>query len=256
MRHTFLASALAAALTVTSFAADAGTVGNGIYEIENADQNHPLYQHGLWLTGFFEGYSSYESRQWSIVEGTATVSGAGLNFSATVENNWANDEFGGSYGFQLEAGLVRDNVTSKPPECQANACAGVDPGDVDYFNSDQDDGFFATLTGLGDLSGMIVNLFVNDVGGTKPPQLGLGGSWFASNVDLDGFATWLTWSQAELIQAVSLVDCQNECDGPWIGNSGNGDINWLVGAQIPLPAAGWLLIAGIGALAATKRRKS
>jgi len=256
MKHTLVASALVAALSVTSFAANAGTVGPGTYEIENAQQNG-IIGHGLYLNGFF-GDGSYDSRRWSIVEGTATVTDDDLHFSATVENNWANGEYGGSYGFQLDAWLDADG-TSQAPHCQNNACAGISPDDVDFFNSDAPGGFFATLTGLGDLSGMIVSLFVNDVGGDKPPQLGLGGSWFEANVGLDGFATWLTWSREELIQAVSLVDCQIQCDGPWIGYSGSGDINWLVGdpvSEIPLPAAGWLLIAGLGGLAAVRRRKA
>lgn len=256
MKHTLFASALAAALSVTSFAADAGTVGPGTYEIEDA-QTNGVIGHGLYLNGFF-GDSSYDSRRWSIVEGTATVSDDALGFSATVENNWANDEYGGSYGFQLDAGLIRDNGTYQAPSCQNNACAGISPDDVDYFNSDDDSGFFATLTGLGSLSGMIVNLFVNDVGGNKPPQLGLGGSWFEANTALDGFASWLTWSREELIQAVSIFDCQSQCDGPWIGYDGSGDINWLVGDpvnEVPLPAAGWLLVAAVGGLTALRRRR-
>lgn len=258
MRNTFFGAAVTAALSVTSFAADAGTVGPGTYQIEDAKTKGET-GHGLYLNGFFAD-PSYDSRRWSIVDGTATVSDDALGFSATVENSWANVTYGGDYSFELEAGLIRDNVTDQAPYCQNNACAGISPGDVDYFNSDVDSGYFATLTGMRDLTGMIISLFVNDVGGDKPPQLGLGGSWFAANMAMDGFATWLTWSQAEFIQAVSLFDdCQVSCNGPWIGSSGSGDINWLVGDpvnEIPLPAAGWLLIAGLGGLAAVKRRKA
>lgn len=47
---------------------------------------------------------------------------------------------------------------------------------------------------------------------------------------------------------------------PWVNNQGRpnnslSNVQLIVNGQIPLPAAGWLMIAGIGGLAALKRRK-
>ncbi len=244
--------AAAAASVVMAFGANAGTVAPGTYEILNSQVSAGT-AHGVYLKGFLP-YAGYNSERWSIQEDEgsfATVTAGALDFEGSATNGGVA---GG--GFDFEASLVAIAGPGNGPEC-ANpaACSHLDASHIDYFNSADSNGFFGTLTGTGSLSGWLIELFVNDVEDMKPPQLGEGGSWHAGNESQDGFATWLTW-----------VATGTGSGG--YGTSGIGDINWLLGdsgtsntggaggAEVPLPAAGWLMIAGLGGLAALRRRQT
>ena len=262
MRHTFLGAAVAASMAMTVGPALADTVSPGIYEIENAQTNGDI-GHGLYLNGFILPDMGYNSRRWSIDSGTATVAADGsMDFSAVVKNVWAEDNLGADLRLELDVSLAAlQGPGPVDPTCQNNACAGFGAvNDYLYYQSHGDDGIFGTLTGLGDLVGWAGDLTIYPFDLSKPPQLGIGGSWFDAllNLTSDGFATWLHWTLAPEFDV--CLECEFLlADAPYqseYGYSGSGDINWLLGAQIPLPAAGWLLIASVGALAAVKRRKS
>ncbi len=252
MNTKALMCAVATSLSMFAGGAFAGTVGPGVYEIENADPSGG--GHGLWLAGFFGG--GYAGSQWSIDNGQANVTNTSLQFDFEVTNNWANANLAGNdYRFGFSS-VTLDKIAGPGtgPECQSTACDHLTAADVDYFNSNAPSKHLGTLMGLGSMSNYVVRLFVNDVGGAKPPQLGLGGSWFGFNADKDGFATWLTWSLFEKVQVPCLTNAFSCGYDLRHVKNGKGDINWLVGAQVPLPAAGWLLIGGLGGLVAMKRR--
>ena len=247
-KHTATALAVAFSASIAATGADAAQVAFGDYFIHDAQTDADgSGSHGLYLNGFMPG-SSYDSKRWSISKGSASVAADGLSFEAHVSHSVSP-----SYGFKLSAAL--DPIATPAsgtagPECQGNACTHISDNDIRYYNKEDDQGTptkFATLEGTGSIAGMLINLFVNDVNDEKPAQLGLGGSWFSGNTSLEGFATWLTWE---------VVDNGGHTD---FASSGSGDINWLLGdssttTTVPLPAAGWLLIAGLGGLAAMRRR--
>ena len=258
----FAATALMIAAAGPTFA---DTVAPGIYEIKDA-QTHGDIGHGLYLNGFIVPDMGYNSRRWSIQSGTATVAADGsMDFSAVVKNVWAEDNLGVDLRLELDVSLAAlQGPGPVDPTCQNNACAGFGAvNDYLYFESSVGDGFLGSLTGLGDLAGWTGGMTIYPTDLSKPPQLGIGGSWFNAllNLTSDGFATWLEWTLAPPVDVCVeceflLADVQYDME---YGYSGSGDINWLLGEpvnEIPLPAAGWLLIAGLGGLVAAKRRKS
>lgn len=105
-----------------------------------------------------------------------------------------------------------------------------------------------TLTGFGGiLDGVILSVTRKPANGTLATQVGTGANDKNGNF---GMSNWF------------MVACEQGCDTSAFGNRTQGDINVNLAATnrapvppVPLPAAGWLLIAGLGGLAAMKRRK-
>ena len=251
MFRTSLAMLASVGFLATTGSVSASTVGNGSYSIENAQTSANNIAHGLYLNNFITSNTSYNSRRWSIQSGTATVSDDGLEFSASVKNIWAHNTDGIDLGFDLTASLVSLDESASPssPVCQNNACAHISNDDISHYWSATSDLVFGQLTGTGLLAGVTGTMVIAPTDGSKPPQLGLGGSWFAANTALNGFATWMTWD----LQGLDNIDIA----GYSFTSSGRGDINYLVGdpiSEVPLPASMLLLIAGLGGLAGLKRR--
>lgn len=129
-------------------------------------------------------------------------------------------------------------------------CNAVEQERVASYNTPKDqlgDRLLGTPVGFGEVTRALVDLFANDVEGVKTPQLGRGGRCIASNSDPDGFATWRTWER--FITTEETFACLTDEIG-----HGSGDINDLAGATAPLPAAGWLSLAGVGGTAAPRRK--
>ncbi len=181
-------------------------------------------------------------------------------FSAEEKNLWAEDEYGADLRLQMDVAL--DSLAmpaNTDPECQGNACDGIGLiYDYLFFQTGRES--IMTLTGLGDLVGLIGGMSIYPTDLSQPPQLGLGGSWFnhPDNLNSDGFATWIEWWLSPII-----LDCDEACfqvaDTKIPSLGGSGDINWLLGdpvTRVPLPAAGWVLLAGTGGLTAMRRRRA
>ena len=193
--------------------------------------------HTLWLVDFVDG-----SKYWQFEDGSNAFvfedTTATLNAVAFQTGN-ANRRMDLSMTFELAAG------PNGSPKC------GGDCSDVANWN------FFdftsASLTGMDDLAGVILNLTLGavDNGGRGPidklPQLGFG----ANDKDAGfGFSTWFNWER------VMDLNQNPNFDVVQTGTSGHGDVNLQLDVTpVPLPAAGWLLIAGVGALGAVRKSR-
>lgn len=237
LRSTMLAVGVAAASVVgMSTSAKASVLPgvtddySGTYAINNA---FPTPGHGVWLPSFRSGASV----EWDVVGGTATYdSTAGtLNIVGQVRNH-GDDRLRLNFNW-----LLNENTThAGPPACGRPACSSPTPdmvANMKYF-----DFVGQTLTGAGPiLSGLTIDLSIKPSDGSKPPQFGYGGNWR----DLEfGYSNWFYWSVSEKEKYAYGLKYKN----------GRGDMN-LTMSTVPLPAAAWMLLAGVGAIGAMGRRK-
>ena len=224
---------LGVGLSLISMPASAATLPgvtddySGTYNLEDAFPSH-----GLWLPHFRDG----ASKTWSVQSGTATYdSSAGtLDLNGTVRNNT-------DPSLELVIDFSLNEIShAGPPACGKPGCASPTAdmvANVKYF--DFVDVMIKGVSGL--LSGLTLDLSIKPKDGEKPPQFGYGANW----VDLNfGYSNWFYWtvSDAEKTQ-YGLKNL-----------SGHGDVNVNM-SPVPLPAAGWLLLAGVGALGAMRHRR-
>ncbi|WP_299842229.1 VPLPA-CTERM sorting domain-containing protein [uncultured Roseovarius sp.] len=158
-----------------------------------------------------------------------------------------------SFDFDLRFNIKNSGNT---PYCQqagaggshncATTNAGIDPSDWTYFSV-----ISATLTGVvgSHMEGLMYTLTSNP---THAPQAGEAAN--ALDTTGTGFSMWFNWTKSGM--ATSPYASKYT-----FNKGGKGDINidldpdGPVGGAVPLPAAGWMLLAGLGGLAAAKRRK-
>ncbi|MEM0950008.1 MAG: VPLPA-CTERM sorting domain-containing protein [Pseudomonadota bacterium] len=103
----------------------------------------------------------------------------------------------------------------------------------------------ATIIGLTgsdaskDLTGLAYDLDIRpDSGPPKPPQFGYCANWVDCSL---GYSNWFDYTKTSDATATGA---------PYTRYAGNGDLNL---SQVPLPAAGWMLLAAVGGLAARSR---
>ncbi len=167
--------------------------------------------------------------------GTATNTGnAALSFSFDLQ--FDNAQVGSQAGY-CQFGGGRQPCSNFPT---------VDPTEWTFFDFTS-----GTFTGTGDMDGLSYNLTQksghNAQAGTDANALELLGNL--------GFSMWFDWTKTGMATTTTA--------GYTFNTSGNGDLNFDLVEDpngggtgvVPLPAAGWLLLAGIGGLAAANRRK-
>ena len=146
----------------------------------------------------------------------------------------------------------------RDPYCGGgNACQLSADGTQDKYDGVQ---FFdfasATISGLGDLAGLVYELTVKPNGLAKPPQFGYCGNWYDCTL---GYSNWFFAKRISDATVNQDNDDSNDIltfgglDAYGRDRIMHGDLN--INA-VPLPAAGWMLLAGVGAIAATRRKKS
>ena len=156
----------------------------------------------------------------------------------------------GSAGADLMFNFVLDMVVNPAgdPYCRPAICDNTDESMWELF----------TLTGgsfVGSAGSAMEGLsYTITQKSPHGPQAGVG----ANDKDANelGFSMWYMW---EMDQGSAAV---NQSNYVFNTSGDHGDFNMDLELrttdinEVPLPAAGWLLIAGIGGLAATRRRKA
>lgn len=162
--------------------------------------------------------------------------------SATLTGTVFSDTLGSTYAYDVSVKFQAATTYTPKKELRSAAYVGnggpVDPSSWSFFNM-----VAGSLTGLGNLAGTTLSLFEAPVTGKHPFQVGFGAN--GKNVGFGG-SGWFLHS------AIAGVDCTQT---PSACLKGDFNID-LVAA--PVPAAGLLFPAALGALgfASRRRRKS
>lgn len=224
-------AAAMAALMLTASGALAST-WNGHYDVSNfAGGNH-----GLWMKDFVR-HTPGKFNYWGVTDGSLNYVGTTATLKMDVKNH-GDSALEGTVHMEFEK---RDFAGT--PKCEYGACP-ASAANWDFFSITA--GSFA---GSGALNGLNLKLTEFPKNADIPPQLGIGAN--SKNKTEMGLATWLTWS---------IVGDDNTFAGytfDWRSDTympgQHGDINIAL-APVPLPAAGWLLIAGLGSMALARRK--
>ncbi len=236
IKGTIAAAATAVLMSAGGLMAATTGMFEGEYDVSNANNG----QHGVWLKDFVEGQgSSYDywgilDGHFSYAEGKATLTGNVQNQGDAALQMYLNMEF-----------MVRHDFAGAP-KCEWGDGCPPSAADWEYFSITS-----GSLSGTGILTGLELTLsqFPDPSYADHPPQLGIGAN-SKSKTEM-GLATWLAWTGVDQTSNVHYsFDLESE-----VYRGQHGDINIALEA-VPLPAAGWLLFAAVGGLAAAGRRKS
>lgn len=237
VRTFFTAAVTAVVLSATSaFAATSNFDGN--YDVLNANGG----EHGVWLNRFLIDSNgntlSGNYNYWGIADGSFVYDGMNATLTADVVNYGDSD-----LTLTLNMDLTRTLTAPASPKCEQGGC---DTSDWEYFTIDPT----ATLTGYGDLAGLVLEMTEHPSVGVHPPQIGIGAN-SKTNSEL-GFAVWFDWTVTSGANGVAGSDYG--FDGTSLGNSQHGDINIAL-APVPLPAGAVLLFTGLAGLGVMRRRR-
>lgn len=214
--------------------AKAATMYEGVYEATSVTTNGN--DHTVWLPGLFSGVDAY----WQFASGPGQFKVGANNTTASltgvIQNNVTSN-------YQMSVDI---NYGLRTPNVQGDTIktgGGTNDGSWSFY-----DIVSATITGLGDLDGLILSLTAYPDPGVEdiPFQLGEGAN--DKNPGLGG-AGWFSW--------VAVTDA--DYTGPTPINSAqtrqrHGDININL-VPVPLPAPVLLLLAGLGGLGTLRMRR-
>lgn len=255
---SFLKSLTAAAVIaiLPTFSA-AGTIGAGDYNVVDLDGFRSIWTpngnsgpngHALVTGGHASSYWSFSDTILSFDGENASINGRATNTGANelafdLSLNFALTETQNGYcQFSKSEGGVGKDVNCDKIDYST---IGVDPSSWTYL--DFLDGTFAGVEGSV-MEDIVYNISDN---ANHRPQLGYGAN--ALEKEDFGFSMWFMFD----LDGNSPLSAMSAFSGDTyaFNSSGRGDINVDVSA-VPLPAAGWLLLASIGGLAAAKRRRA
>lgn len=238
LKRIISAAIVAAALPIT---ATAGMLEAGDYKILDYNEHR-----SVWTPGGGDGFVA-GTKNWSFLEDAIfSYDPDGASPTAVLS---ATAEAVGHSNLFLDFHLEFDVSTSgNTPFCRSALRLGdgtkaCDPMKMDFSDWTYFSMITGTATGVGALAGMEFKLTSNPM---HNPQAGIGAN--AKDDHELGFSMWFTWERTG-----------DEHAGGYLANEyGKGDINSDLEYidPVPLPAAGWMLIAGLGGLAAAGRRKA
>lgn len=251
IKTLLLASAAAVALPI---AASAATLAGGVYDAIDYNGNRSIWTPGKNTKKLVNGAGSL----WSFSGGTfafndaignAVLKATATNTSddnLTFDVNLRFDLDDAGYGAPGNAGYCQFSGVDKG--C-TNGPYAADPANWDYF-----DFLSGTFTGTGALAGVVWDISDNLM---HKAQAGVGAN--ALETGDNGFSMWFLFTEAS---GSALVDSTYvDSKGYAINASGNGDVNIDLSDQptggplpTPLPAGAVLLLAGLGAMGALRRK--
>lgn len=229
-------SIIAALLIASPFAANAATIADGSYEALDYDGYH-----GIWsppLAGDTQPHYSLSGSEFRVNGDAAKLVGTATNavdpalafvfeleFARSSQSNLGYCQYDGNADPDCDSAFTQNLIATNQ----------VDPSSWDFFEL-----LGGTFTGTDLLAGVTYD--ISDKSGHQP-QVGIGGN--AIDTDDLGLSMWFTFMRTDggpsTIGGYTLLD------------QGGGDFNIDI-ASMPLPAAGWLLIAGLGGMFAMGRR--
>lgn len=239
MKHfIFISAVVTASSFVTLDSANAATIYEGQYDATSVTSNGN--DHTVWLPNLFSGVSNYwqfasGSGDFSVSEGNATAS-----LSGRIVNNGNADLFFDvdvQYALRLSSGT---SIKGGGFDSGADRAAIIDTWS--YFDISA-----ATLTGFGELGGLELSLTAFPAQSQDIPfQLGESANDKNSGLGASG---WFSWD-------ISGSAANGFTANPNGNRNSHGDINLnLSVSEVPVPAAGLLMVGAIGALGALRRRR-
>lgn len=241
---------MAALLVATPFAAQAATINDGTYSA--TDHRGKV---GMWIPNIISstdsGTTTYNTN-YTLSGTTFVVDGAQATLNGSAKNTLdSNLAFNFQMQFKLSTAANSGYCQFEPgaggqiadPGCGSAYSLGliangdVTPSDWDFFNLTS-----GTFTGTDLLAGVTYDIVDKSA---HLPQVGIGGN--GKDIDQLGMAMWFDYTRTDTLGTSMFGDYE-------IASMGRGDVIVDL-AQMPLPAAGWLLIAGLGGMAIAGRRK-
>ncbi len=231
--RTIKTTAAAAALSVVGTVAGAATVVDHFHATSAYNDAYGRYGsgHSAHLPSVHGG-SDFDF----VNHGNFTIYDDG---SARLTGRIISDSLGADYGFNVDIRYQAESSATPKKELRGKAYSNKGgPVDTSTWS------FYAmlsgTLTGVGKFAGITHNLFEAPVSGLHPFQVGYGAN--GKNVGFGGSGWFFHSDDASVNCKVNQSDCFR------------GDFNVNL-AHAPVPAAGLLLPAALGAMGFAARRR-
>lgn len=217
---------------LASASAQAATVEQ-MFEVRAAPSFHAGRDMSLWINGGFA----------TDLRGTFAFHDAGMmrmfsDGTARIEGRVLADDDHAS-GFDLE--FSYDSVMGWTPVFK-HQFGSVEHGNESYMDMER-----GVLRGFGRLEGLDLTLTRMPVAGPYATQMGggLGPEIGANNHNANyGLANWF------FVESILSRDCAICADNAWldalVGQNGDMNVDLIPLSPVPLPGAGWLLLAGLG----------
>ncbi len=247
-----IASAILA--TAAPISASAAQLTDGLYAASdtNYDETRSVY-----------GFSAIEglSHFWSFAADAALIvngGGTAAQLVGTIQNiadktvemavNISLTQISGtSPGFCQFFG-AHDKGCNSTETLGLIANGDIDPSLWNFFDINAG----SSISGLGSLAGLSYAI-TDKTNSMHPAQIGEDANALQVN-DQNGGSFWFNWNRTSDISVATNYISRSGGSGDFnfnLATDPDGNLN-----DVPLPAAGWLLIAAFGGLAAAKRRKA
>lgn len=222
-----IAAAVSATMMLGSSANASPIDYEGVYDATSHAASVP---HAVWMPRLFDNVAS----RWDFIPDAGKFTVGAQNATAALTGTIQNQEFS-SLQMVVDVTWVLNDPNVQQVQKHGG---GAHDGTWSFFDMTT-----ATLTGIGDLAGLTLALYDFPVAGNVPFQLGNGAN--DKNAGL-GAAGWFGWN----------VLTTGSYNGPAANlPSNHGDFNINL-APVPLPAAGMMLLVGLGGLGALRARKA